>query len=161
MEETNDHYLILCEFEKEVWASIFSWCNLKYFQISKAEEVLSIMLSKFHMSITKKLVHTVFLVTIRLLWKSRSMQLFNGKVVSATWVINEIKVMALLWIKNRGRLLLVTTATYMFPFFSCYSWEGGVQNTFLVSLGDILSYNMVVMYEFWMCFIFFFVDYII
>ncbi|KAL8218305.1 hypothetical protein R6Q57_021678 [Mikania cordata] len=56
----------------------------------------------------KKVVHSTFVTTLQCIWKSRNAATFEAKAASTQQIMEEIKVLGFLWVKNRVKFNYLT-----------------------------------------------------
>ncbi|XP_022030992.1 uncharacterized protein LOC110931930 [Helianthus annuus] len=106
--ETCDHIFVSCHHAQTAWLNIATWCNLPptiAFGISgllTLHEVSSGSWKK------KKAIYAIVLVTIWSIWKMRNDVVFRQSVPNAMKMLDGIKSLAYLWVKNHSKELWLT-----------------------------------------------------
>ncbi|MFS7930782.1 putative RNA-directed DNA polymerase [Helianthus anomalus] len=106
--ETSEHLFVACQFAQIVWQNIADWCNIPPIYAFELNDVLSIHETCSGNSTKKKGIHAVVLVSIWSIWKLRNDSVFNNSVPHTTKILDEIKAMSFLWVKNRAKLVSLT-----------------------------------------------------
>ncbi|XP_076936944.1 uncharacterized protein LOC143604309 [Bidens hawaiensis] len=102
MEETTEHIFVSCGLAQSVWLVISTWCKVpQLFAFSVCDIVESYKYSKFSKR-KAKAFHAVCLVTLWCLWKARKDMVHNGSIVTVGNVVEEVKALSYLWVKNRS-----------------------------------------------------------
>ncbi|MFS7999333.1 putative RNA-directed DNA polymerase [Helianthus anomalus] len=106
--ETSEHLFVACQFAQIVWQNIADWCNTPPIYAFELNDVLSTHETCSGNSSKKKGIHALVLVTIWSLWKLRNDSVFNNSVPHTTKILDEIKAMSFLWVKNRAKMVSLT-----------------------------------------------------
>ncbi|XP_076934348.1 uncharacterized protein LOC143600588 [Bidens hawaiensis] len=102
MEETTEHILVSFGLAQSVWLAISTWCKVpQLFTFSVRDIVELYKYSKFPKR-KAKVFHAVCLVTLWCLWKARNDMVHNGSIVTVGSVVEEVKALSYLWVKNRS-----------------------------------------------------------
>ncbi|MFS7932374.1 putative reverse transcriptase zinc-binding domain-containing protein [Helianthus anomalus] len=84
-DEDADHLLVACSFAKSVWWNICVW--------------------NYNMATNrKKVIYSIFLVTLWQIWISRNETIFKGRQASVRVIVDEIKESSMWWLKKRSKL---------------------------------------------------------
>ncbi|XP_021997739.1 uncharacterized protein LOC110894818 [Helianthus annuus] len=104
--ETCEHIFVACQFAQMIWQNIADWCKIPpiiafdLYDLLSLHETCSGASSK-----KKKVLHAVILVTMWSLWKLRNETVFSQSNPNTTKILDEIKAMAFLWVKNRSKMV--------------------------------------------------------
>ncbi|KAD5962096.1 hypothetical protein E3N88_13569 [Mikania micrantha] len=99
--ETVDHLFLHCNVANQVWELVKSWCKISGNMGATIKEVLQFSNNLKGEKKYKKLVHSIILVTISILWKARNDRIFSKIKWSTEKIMEEIKLCSFIWIKNR------------------------------------------------------------
>ncbi|KAJ0921865.1 putative reverse transcriptase zinc-binding domain-containing protein [Helianthus annuus] len=106
--ETSEHLFVACQFAQMIWQNIADWCNIPPIYAFDLNDVLFLHETCSSNSTKKKVIHAVILTTIWSLWKLRNDSVFNNSVPHTTKILDEIKAMAFLWVRNRAKMVSMT-----------------------------------------------------
>ncbi|KAF5810041.1 putative RNA-directed DNA polymerase [Helianthus annuus] len=101
--ETSDHLFVSCQLAQMVWQNLAIWCGLPPIFAFGLKDLLSLHVSSSGSEKKRKALHAVVLVAIWNIWKTRNDVLFRHSNPNVVKVLDEIKAMAYLWIKNRSK----------------------------------------------------------
>ncbi|XP_022020079.1 uncharacterized protein LOC110920155 [Helianthus annuus] len=100
--ETCEHIFTSCQFAQTVWFIITQWCKIPNAFIFSLKDLL-----EYHnlqgSAKKKKALYAVSLVYLWSVWRMRNNMVFNQGQVSVQKVVEEIKNMSFLWVKNRSK----------------------------------------------------------
>ncbi|MFS7907616.1 putative reverse transcriptase zinc-binding domain-containing protein [Helianthus anomalus] len=105
-EETNEHLLASCQFSQTIWSVIVQWCKVPPLIAFSFKDVLDLHLTVNGSKRRKKVLNAITQVvvwSVWRVWRMRNEVIFNHASPSVVKVVEEIKTMAYLWIKNRMR----------------------------------------------------------
>ncbi|XP_076902328.1 uncharacterized protein LOC143557043 [Bidens hawaiensis] len=103
IEESVEHIFILCGVAQSVWCVLAQWCKVPnlflfcFLDILNAYKFLRLSKAK------AEVFQGVCLIATWCLWKKRNDIVHNGTPVSISSLVEEVKVLGYLWIKNRGK----------------------------------------------------------
>ncbi|XP_076892881.1 uncharacterized protein LOC143544735 [Bidens hawaiensis] len=120
LEESVDHLFVSCSMAQEMWSEVAQWCKVPPPLLFFFRDVLD--LHKFTpMSSEKaKVVYAVCLVATWCLWKRRNLLVHDGGRIDIAGLVEEIKIMCFLWVKNKGRRNNLTWDKWRcFSFYRC------------------------------------------
>ncbi|KAJ0845937.1 putative RNA-directed DNA polymerase [Helianthus annuus] len=106
--ETNEHIFLTCQFSQIVWQIIADWCRIPPIFAFGISDLLSPTGVPASSRKKWKAVHAIVLVTFWSLWKMRNESVYGQGVPNVTRIVDEIKAMAFLWVKNRSKLAALT-----------------------------------------------------
>ncbi|XP_022003660.1 uncharacterized protein LOC110901119 [Helianthus annuus] len=106
--ETSEHIFVACQFAQMIWQNIADWCKVPPIFAFELNDVLTLHETCSGSSTKKKVIHAVILVTIWSLWKLRNESVFRHSLPHTTKILDEIKAMAYLWVKNRAKTVSLT-----------------------------------------------------
>ncbi|KAL8267528.1 hypothetical protein R6Q59_004872 [Mikania micrantha] len=86
-----------------VWHLVSSWCKVQSFFIFSVQDLLEIYLHLQGEHRRKEAFHAVILTSIWCIWKLRNEKIFKGKRAAIPGLLEEIKPLSFLWVKNRAR----------------------------------------------------------
>ncbi|XP_021974524.1 uncharacterized protein LOC110869590 [Helianthus annuus] len=102
-DETGEHLFVSCQFAQIIWQNIATWCKIPSFIAFDFKDILNMHGYNSGSWKKKKVLNAIFLVTVWCIWKARNEAMFNSVQPSVTKILDEVKSMAFLWIKNRSR----------------------------------------------------------
>ncbi|XP_022007783.1 uncharacterized protein LOC110907058 [Helianthus annuus] len=100
-EETSEHLFASCQFSQMVWSVITQWCKVPPLIAFSFKDVLDLHLTVSGSKRRKKVLNAITQVVVWSMWRMRNEVIFNHASPSVVKVVEEIKYMAFLWIKNR------------------------------------------------------------
>ncbi|XP_035836174.1 uncharacterized protein LOC110935680 [Helianthus annuus] len=101
-DETSDHLFVACQFTQSIWLIVAQWCRSQPTFAFSLKDILEAH-NAVHGSKKKKLVlNAIAQVVIWCVWRMRNEVLFGQASPSVSKVVEEVKSMAFLWIKNRA-----------------------------------------------------------
>ncbi|KAD4179295.1 hypothetical protein E3N88_27886 [Mikania micrantha] len=103
-EETAEHLIIGCPFANEVWQSLSQWCKIPPIYAFEIKDLLQLSNSLNEDRSKKDLLHAVIICGLWCIWKTRNEIVFKGTSPSVGGIVEEVKRMGFLWIKNRAKL---------------------------------------------------------
>ncbi|XP_022007790.1 uncharacterized protein LOC110907064 [Helianthus annuus] len=106
--ETSEHIFLTCQFAQIVWQIIADWCNIPPIFAFDISDLLSPTGVPASSRKKWKAVHAIVLVTFWCLWKMRNESVHRQGVPNVTRIVDEVKAMAFLWVKNRSKLAALT-----------------------------------------------------
>ena len=116
-EESVDHLLRHCSWAKEVWSSVQLWCDIDLSNVGSIEGLLNTAHEFLKSPIQLKVTNAVILTTLWTIWKARNARVFNNIETPPAKVLEDIKTSSFLWIKNRGKGIMVNWGSWcIFPF---------------------------------------------
>ncbi|KAK1423184.1 hypothetical protein QVD17_18479 [Tagetes erecta] len=101
-DETAEHVFTACPKVTTVWNSVASWCKISPLYAFSINDIFELHVHKPGSPIWKKLINAIVLVTCWCFWKARNEQSHGNKVKTADQIVNEVKAMSFLWIRNRA-----------------------------------------------------------
>jgi len=111
-EETATNLLTSCYVSNMVWQHISSWCKIPPILVFFVRDILEIHKSVSKSKEKKKIIQAIILIACWSLWKARNEKIFENKSINISNLLQEIKSLGYLWIKNRSP----------FRFHSCKDW---------------------------------------
>ncbi|KAJ0471979.1 hypothetical protein HanOQP8_Chr15g0561131 [Helianthus annuus] len=105
--EIAEHLFVSCHFSQTVWQVIALWCNILSVFAFRISDILE-MQNYIPTSKKKKVLNVVFITVFRSIWKMRNESLFSQKAPSIAKVVEEVKTLGFLRIRNRSRTLTMT-----------------------------------------------------
>ncbi|XP_021995756.1 uncharacterized protein LOC110892933 [Helianthus annuus] len=111
--ETSEHIFVSCQFAQMIWQNLAGWCMIPPIFAFGINGLLTLHETSSGSRKMRKALHAVALVTFWSLWKSRNEAVFGQIVPNSTKLLEEIKAMAYLWVKNRSRMATL----------SCEDWS--------------------------------------
>ncbi|XP_021995860.1 uncharacterized protein LOC110893046 [Helianthus annuus] len=106
--ETCDHIFVLCHHAQTAWQNIAAWCKLPPVVAFGINDLLTLHEVSSGSRKKKKAIHAVVLVTFWSIWKMRNDAVFRQRIPNAMKMLDEIKSMAYLWVKNRSKEATLT-----------------------------------------------------
>ncbi|MFS8033629.1 hypothetical protein Hanom_Chr17g01571811 [Helianthus anomalus] len=83
-------------------------CGVTFYPSLRSVLVILELQNYIPRSKKKKVLNVVFITVFRSIWKMRNESLFSQKVPSIAKVVEEVKALGFLWIKNRSRTSTMT-----------------------------------------------------
>ncbi|KAJ0586264.1 putative reverse transcriptase zinc-binding domain-containing protein [Helianthus annuus] len=102
IEETVDHLLNSCQFAAQVWQGVSTWCRIPPIFAFEVRDLCMVHKNLNLVAGKKKVINGVVLTACWCIWKERNEVVFADKKASVAKVLEEIKSLAYLWIKNRS-----------------------------------------------------------
>lgn len=103
--ETVDHIFASCAAARSIWGQICIWLKLQVpTQFDSIEQALNFSLEAEGNKKKKKVIHAIFLLVIWTMWMARNDKLFNGRNISQTKIIQDIKEVSLWWVLKRAKV---------------------------------------------------------
>ncbi|KAJ0511624.1 putative RNA-directed DNA polymerase [Helianthus annuus] len=101
-DETCDHLFVACQFTQSIWLIMAQWCRSQPTFAFSLKDILEAH-KAVHGSKKKKLVfNAIAQVVIWSVWRMRNEVLFGQASPSVSKVVEEVKSLTFLWIKNRS-----------------------------------------------------------
>ncbi|XP_021980093.1 uncharacterized protein LOC110876227 [Helianthus annuus] len=107
-DETSEHIFVSCQVAQVIWQNAAIWCSIPPVIAFDLKDILSLHEFCSSLAMKKKAVYAVILVTIWSIWKSRNEAVFQHKPPNTTRILDEIKAVAYLWVKNRAKMVSLT-----------------------------------------------------
>ncbi|KAJ0780983.1 putative RNA-directed DNA polymerase [Helianthus annuus] len=107
-DETSEHIFVSCQVAQVIWQNVARWCSIPPVIAFGLKDILSIHEYSSSSATKKKALYAVVLITIWSIWKSRNEAVFQHKLPDTTKILDEIKAMAYLWVKNRAKMASLT-----------------------------------------------------
>ncbi|XP_076944940.1 uncharacterized protein LOC143615794 [Bidens hawaiensis] len=101
--ETVDHVFISCDFSQAVWCLISQWCKVPSIYAFSVRDLVELHRYASFPTDKAKAFHAVCLVTIWCIWKKRNDVVKKGGQVHPRSLIEEVKPLGFLWIRNRSK----------------------------------------------------------
>ncbi|XP_076932415.1 uncharacterized protein LOC143597936 [Bidens hawaiensis] len=101
-EEMTEHIFVSCGLAQAVWQNISIWCKAPQLFFFSVRDVLEVYKHTKFSKRKAKSFHAICLITLWCLWKARNDMVHDGVAVSIGSVIESIKLLSFLWIKNRS-----------------------------------------------------------
>ncbi|XP_076883544.1 uncharacterized protein LOC143532362 [Bidens hawaiensis] len=102
--ECTEHVFTGCPFVSEVWQQVWRWCNIQAQVIFHVSDLLGIHKSAMSGQRQRETLYAVVLTTFWSVWRARNEVVFNHKEPSVQAIVEEVKVMSFLWIRNRATM---------------------------------------------------------
>ncbi|KAJ0477029.1 putative RNA-directed DNA polymerase [Helianthus annuus] len=102
--ETCEHLFVSCQFAQIIWQNVADWCKIPPIYAFGLKDLLVLHESVSGSRMKRKALHAVVLVSIWCLWKARNELVFRQTNPNTIKLLEEIKAMAFLWVKNRAKL---------------------------------------------------------
>ncbi|MFS7976006.1 hypothetical protein Hanom_Chr10g00887441 [Helianthus anomalus] len=102
-EETSEHILVSCHFAYIIWQSIATWVRIPPIIAFEVKDLLTLHWFSPGSRKRKKALYAVILVGFWCIWKTRNEAVFGQGSPSITKVLDEVKSLAYLWVKNRSK----------------------------------------------------------
>ncbi|XP_021986989.1 uncharacterized protein LOC110883581 [Helianthus annuus] len=106
--ETCEHIFVTCQFAQVIWQNIADWCRIPPIIAFDVKDLLDLHGGASNGRKKKKALHAVVLVTFWSLWKMRNETVFRQASPCTTKILDEIKALAYLWVKNRSKMAELT-----------------------------------------------------
>ncbi|KAK1436726.1 hypothetical protein QVD17_02508 [Tagetes erecta] len=116
--ESATHLFCECEMASTIWAIITNWLKIPPIFVFSIQDILSI-----HNSIPiasekkKKAIHGILMTTCWCIWKARNAAIFNNEPIRIAAIMESIKSLGFLWIKNRSSYNNLSWRTWCNAFF--------------------------------------------
>ncbi|XP_022031149.1 uncharacterized protein LOC110932099 [Helianthus annuus] len=107
-DETSEHIFVSCQFAQMIWQNIAGWCMIPPIIAFDIKDLLTLHEISSGSSRKKKALCVVMLVTFWSIWKTRNEVVFEQTVPNTTKILDEIKAMTYLWVKNRSKMATLT-----------------------------------------------------
>ncbi|XP_022032887.1 uncharacterized protein LOC110933996 [Helianthus annuus] len=118
-EESTDHLFALCSLVHQVWDYVLQWCRIPPTFFFGVKDVLNMHKEMRGSRKWKKAVYTITQTGIWCIWKARNDLTFNGKSANVDRLVEEIKIMSFLWLKNRTKIGALTREKWRVFDISC------------------------------------------
>ncbi|XP_022042128.1 uncharacterized protein LOC110944789 [Helianthus annuus] len=102
-DETGEHLFVLCHFAQTIWQNIAICCKIPPIIAFDLKDILGMHDFCPGSRKKKKALNAIFLVTVWSIWKARNEVLFRSTQPSVSKVLEEVKALAFLWVKNRSK----------------------------------------------------------
>ncbi|XP_076917434.1 uncharacterized protein LOC143577506 [Bidens hawaiensis] len=102
--ECTEHVFTGCPFVSEVWQQVWRWCNIPAQVIFHVSDLLGIHKSAMSGQRQRETLYAVVLTTFWSVWRARNEAVFNHKEPSVQAIVEEVKVMIFLSIRNRATM---------------------------------------------------------
>ncbi|XP_022018936.1 uncharacterized protein LOC110918968 [Helianthus annuus] len=102
-DETSEHLLVACHFAQVIWKNIAYWCKIPLIIAFDIKDLLVLHGFSPGSRKRKKTLYAIILVAIWSIWKMRNEVTFGQAIPNTTKVLDEVKSMAFLWVKNRSK----------------------------------------------------------
>ncbi|XP_022012472.1 uncharacterized protein LOC110912080 [Helianthus annuus] len=106
--ETCEHIFVTCQVAQIVWQNVAAWCKIPPIFAFGVSDLLNPTGVSTNTRKKRKAVHAVILVTFWSLGKMRNESVFKQAIPNITKILDEIKAMAYLWVKNRSKMVALT-----------------------------------------------------
>ncbi|KAJ0442138.1 putative reverse transcriptase zinc-binding domain-containing protein [Helianthus annuus] len=117
-DETCEHLFVACHSVQSIWQNITLWCKIPPIIAFDVKDLLDLHSLGSASRKKRKAIHAIVLVTFWGIWKSRNEVIFRQGSPSIVKVLEEIKAMAFLWVKNRSKEAQLTWEDWCR--FSCF-----------------------------------------
>ncbi|XP_076924741.1 uncharacterized protein LOC143587302 [Bidens hawaiensis] len=103
LEESVEYVFVSCGLAQCMWSLVSQWCKTPVFFLFSFRVILELhKFSKFPKD-KARVFHAVCLIAIWSLWKRRNALVHKGSPIHLVSLVEEIKVLGFLWIKNRWK----------------------------------------------------------
>ncbi|XP_035837150.1 uncharacterized protein LOC118485040 [Helianthus annuus] len=102
-DESSEHLFVSCHFAQIIWQNIASWCKIPPIIAFDVKDLLDLHGYSSVSKKRKKAIHAIVLVTFWGIWRMRNEVTFRQGSPNTVKVLEEIKAMAYLWVKNRSK----------------------------------------------------------
>ncbi|XP_076961008.1 uncharacterized protein LOC143637516 [Bidens hawaiensis] len=103
VEESIEHVFVSCGIAQTMWSVISLWCKLPAIFLFSFQDVVNPHKFSAFPKEKAKVFQAVCLIATWCLWKRRNALVHSGTLIHVTSLVEEIKIMGFLWIKNRGK----------------------------------------------------------
>ncbi|XP_076918970.1 uncharacterized protein LOC143579598 [Bidens hawaiensis] len=103
VEETTDHVFISCGLAQSVWHAISTWCKVSNLFAFCVRDIIELHKYAKFPKRKAKAFYAVCLATLWCLWKSRNDIVYNGVMITVESVVEDVKALSFLWVKNRAK----------------------------------------------------------
>ncbi|KAK1436346.1 hypothetical protein QVD17_02125 [Tagetes erecta] len=103
-DESANHLLVSCYIAHLVWQHISSWCKIPPLFAFTTKDILE---AHKHINVSskkKKIIQAIILTACWSLWKTRNERIFEDKEVILSNLLQDIRSLGFIWIKNRSSL---------------------------------------------------------
>lgn len=111
-EESTDHVLGDCPYARKVFEGVFSWCGLNTEPFHLVKEVVDSASRWGRCQKKRELLLGIYYETLWCIWKSRNERVFRKNRLPELKVIDFIKSVTYLWVKNRCKINRMDWATW-------------------------------------------------
>ncbi|KAJ0727756.1 putative RNA-directed DNA polymerase [Helianthus annuus] len=110
--ETSEHLFVSCHLAQTVWALITQWCKIPVFFAFGIKDILDLHLFVKSSTKKKKIIQAIVHVTFWSIWAARNKLIFDGSYPEVSKILEEVKVMSYLWVKNRSKDAAITLESW-------------------------------------------------
>ncbi|KAJ0522407.1 putative RNA-directed DNA polymerase [Helianthus annuus] len=104
-DEDADHLLVACSYAKMVWRRICEWVKLPIpSSFDSVKQILDYVQSSSLAAKRKKVVYSIFLLTLWQIWLQRNNKIFKGCRANAMTTVEDIKDNSFWWMVKRAKL---------------------------------------------------------
>ncbi|CAI9266456.1 unnamed protein product [Lactuca saligna] len=111
-EESTDHVLVDCPYARRVFEGVFGWCGMSMEPFHSVKELVDSASRWGRCQKKRELLLAIYYGTIWCIWKSRNERVFKKILHPKLKVIDFIKSMTYLWVKNTGEIIRMDWATW-------------------------------------------------
>ncbi|XP_076899082.1 uncharacterized protein LOC143552848 [Bidens hawaiensis] len=108
LEASVEHIFISCGLAQSLWCVISQWCKMPDFFLFSFRDLLEVHKYLRLSSIKANILQAVCLIATWCLWKKRNDLVHSGVPIQLPGLVQEIKVLGFLWVKNRGKMTSLT-----------------------------------------------------
>lgn len=119
-EETLEHSFSSCEVAARVWDFISHWCRIDRFFFFSVRDLPIIAQQLRGDAGWKQTVHLIIATSIWCIWRNRNDAVFNSIRRFADSVIDEVRLLSFIWIKNRSRYKTLSWENWCEFNFNCF-----------------------------------------
>ncbi|KAJ0558404.1 putative reverse transcriptase zinc-binding domain-containing protein [Helianthus annuus] len=106
--ESSEHLFVACHFAQTVWQNIASWCKIPPIVAFDFKDLLDLHDFSSGPQKRKKTMQAIFHIVIWCIWKTRNEVIFRNSQPNVIKVLEEVKSLGYLWVKNRSRETSIT-----------------------------------------------------
>ncbi|XP_021971852.1 uncharacterized protein LOC110867012 [Helianthus annuus] len=101
--ESSEHLFVACQFSQTVWQNVALWCNIPPIVAFELKDLLDLHDFSPGSRKRKKAIQVIIQIVIWCIWKTRNEVIFNSIQPNVVKVLEEVKSLGYLWVKNRSR----------------------------------------------------------
>ncbi|XP_021984710.1 uncharacterized protein LOC110880495 [Helianthus annuus] len=117
--ESCEHIFVTCHFAQMVWQNIAIWCKMPPILAFDFKDLLELHGFSSGLRKRKKATHALVLIVGWCIWKTRNETMYNNGILNVLKVLEEVKSLGFLWVKNRSKEAFLTWEDW--SRFSCFA----------------------------------------